>query len=344
MARQRFIHPEIWDDPDLGRVSPLAFILYVGCFSNADDDGRLLGDPAYLKTQIFRYRKLDLEDVLQARGELVAVCRSFVVYEHQGVEYVCFLNWAEYQKPKYPKPSKLPPPPGWKRPKPAPASQKSSGNDSPNRSPNASGSDFRNDSSVGWGGEGRDGLEAEERLQETPRDPTLTNGLPFTHELRTTEILAAIGAHADEGTAGVIRSIARRLPEASLAKVAESTKRSRIKDRAAYAVKALQSELTETGRETDSERRTRKIAALRQDPEAWVRTNGHRLPDQALAEWLNDLVDAGDEVYLLRPRHLDALGSVLSARGTVDRWTVAQREARRLLLAELETHTERLAA
>lgn len=115
MARQRFIHPEIWDDPDLGRVSPIAFVLYIGCFSNADDEGRLLGDPAYLKSQIFRYRNVTLEEVLEARTELTKACRSYVVYAHNDVEYVCFKNWDEYQKPRFPKPSKLPPPPGFRR-------------------------------------------------------------------------------------------------------------------------------------------------------------------------------------------------------------------------------------
>lgn len=120
MARQRFIHPEIWDDPDLGRVSPLAFVLYIGCFSNADDDGRLLGDPAYLKSQIFRYRNVSLDQVLEARTELTKACRSYVVYTIQEVDYIVFHNWAEYQKPRFPKPSKLPPPPGFKRGKPRP--------------------------------------------------------------------------------------------------------------------------------------------------------------------------------------------------------------------------------
>ena len=166
--RQRFIHPEIWDDPDLGRVTPLAFILYVGCFSNADDDGRLIGDCSHLKSQVFRYRpEVTLDDVLSARDELAAACTSFVVYEKNGIEYVCFRNWNDYQKPKYPKPSKLPPPPGWKRHKPAKTSEKSSGNDSGNSSPNASHNDSRNDSTTGLG---RVGLGTKE-LSTTPTAP-----------------------------------------------------------------------------------------------------------------------------------------------------------------------------
>lgn len=116
MARQRFIHPELWDDPDLGRVSPLAFILYIASFSNADDAGRLFGDPAYLKTQAFRYRpEVTLDDVIAARDELAETCSHYCVYVQKGVQYVALTNWHEYQKPRYPKPSKHPPPPG--RPK-----------------------------------------------------------------------------------------------------------------------------------------------------------------------------------------------------------------------------------
>lgn len=111
MARQRFIWPSIWEDPELGCVSPLAFILYIGCFSNADDYGKLRADPLYLKGVIFRYRNISTAKIQGLRDELEAACGEFHVYQVDGQDYAIFRNWGEFQKPKYPKDSSLPDPP-----------------------------------------------------------------------------------------------------------------------------------------------------------------------------------------------------------------------------------------
>lgn len=72
--------------------------------------------------------------------------------------------------------------------------------------------------------------------------------LPITHEHQLTRLLRAIGLHGDIGTEQILRSAVVGLPEGSLAKVCESVETQRnIKDRAAYAVAALQSEHLEQG-------------------------------------------------------------------------------------------------
>jgi len=111
VARQRFIWPSIWEDPELGCVSPLAFLLYVGCFSNADDYGKLRADPVYLKGVVFRYRSLSIAKVNELRDELEAACGEFIVYDIDGQEYISFGNWKDFQKPKYAKDSTIPDPP-----------------------------------------------------------------------------------------------------------------------------------------------------------------------------------------------------------------------------------------
>lgn len=111
MARQRFIHPEIWTDPSLGSLKPIERLFFIGCFSNADDEGRLLGNPAYLRSTIFPYDNFSLEEIKIIRDNVVRACRSVVLYEVNNIEYIAFLKWKEYQKPKYPKPSRIPPPP-----------------------------------------------------------------------------------------------------------------------------------------------------------------------------------------------------------------------------------------
>ena len=154
MARQRFIWPQMWDDPDLGNLDDGSRLLYIGCFSLADDDGRLVGDPVYLKTQVFRYRPTTVAQVGKMRDRVNAACSNFIVYEHAHLEYIAFRNWSEYQKPKYPKPSRLPAPPfARKRRKPASTSHKNSGNDSPGI-PGTIPQEFPRNSPMGWVGLG----------------------------------------------------------------------------------------------------------------------------------------------------------------------------------------------
>ncbi len=139
MPRQRFIWPTIWDDPDLGRLSSDARLLYIGCFSLADDEGRIIGDPTYLRTQIFRYQNITDAKVERLRDEVEAACGSFFVYQKGGTSYVAFRNWADFQKPKYPRPSKIPAPPRKRTgPKPAQLNGKASGK-LPGSLPEASG-------------------------------------------------------------------------------------------------------------------------------------------------------------------------------------------------------------
>lgn len=124
MARQRFIWPDLWTDPVIGRLDSDAALFFIGCFSNADDDGRLLADPAYLRSTIFPYRDFSVSEVEAIRDRAIAACDNLTLYEALGKTILQFDKWPTYQKPKYPKPSKLPPP---RNRKPAPLSQKPSG-------------------------------------------------------------------------------------------------------------------------------------------------------------------------------------------------------------------------
>jgi hypothetical protein len=69
--------------------------------------------------------------------------------------------------------------------------------------------------------------------------------LPFEIKHEVDKLVAAIGSDADEGTPGVIVSLARRLPCSSIAKVRESVETKRPRNRAGYAVAALKSEIQE---------------------------------------------------------------------------------------------------
>jgi hypothetical protein len=128
LSRQRFIHPDFWTDPSLGKLTPEERLLFIGCFSNADDEGRLLGNPAYLRSTIFPYDDHTIQQIKDMRDHILDICKNIVLYEVDGFEYLAFIKWKAYQKPKYPSPSKFPPPPS----EIGETFPQRSGNDSPN--------------------------------------------------------------------------------------------------------------------------------------------------------------------------------------------------------------------
>jgi len=71
--------------------------------------------------------------------------------------------------------------------------------------------------------------------------------LPSDTEYEANRLLEAIGNDADEGTPGVVRSLARQLPSFGIAKVRESLTLFEPRNKAAYAVGALKSEIAERG-------------------------------------------------------------------------------------------------
>jgi hypothetical protein len=147
VARQRFIHPEIWKDPVYGKLQPIEQLLFIGLFSIADDEGRLLADAAYLRSEIFPFKDYTNKKVQSIRDAVVQAMVNVHLYRANGYDYIALLKWAEYQKPKYPKPSKLPPPFLEDSPKLPPRLPEASPTDSPLD---------RAGQGLGWEGQGRD--------------------------------------------------------------------------------------------------------------------------------------------------------------------------------------------
>lgn len=156
MPRQRFIWPSFWDDPDTAKLPADERLFFVGLFSLADDEGRLLGELAWLRSHIWQYHDVTLEFVRRVRDSVVKANSNVILYRVDGIDYIALLKWKEYQKPKYPTPSKFPPPP---EPTTA-ALPKDSGNVTaalPKDSGSLPGSLLKN-SAMGWDGLGRDEL------------------------------------------------------------------------------------------------------------------------------------------------------------------------------------------
>lgn len=111
MARKRDIHPGIWaSEQFIGLTEPWARLLFIGCISNADDDGRLKASPAYLKTIIFPGDSCAPAEVKGWR-DMLADQRLIVVYQVDGVDYLALPTWRKYQYVSKYYPSRLPAPP-----------------------------------------------------------------------------------------------------------------------------------------------------------------------------------------------------------------------------------------
>lgn len=112
MPRRRMIHPDFWTDSRMAKASRNERLLCIGLISHADDEGRLMANPAYLKSTIFPYDDdITSAHVKEMRDHLAEINPNIILYENAGDEYIQFKRWERYQKPRYPKPSKYPPPP-----------------------------------------------------------------------------------------------------------------------------------------------------------------------------------------------------------------------------------------
>jgi hypothetical protein len=214
----------------------MARLLYIGCFSLADDDGRIHGEAEFLKGAIFRYQRLSFDAIRKLRDELETACSNFIVYQAHGNTYIAFTNWGDFQKPKYPKPSKLPPPPKTRKHRKGASTQaKSSGKGSGKPS-----EAFREDSPIG---KGRDGLGLSTTGGCKPKGVAAARtieSLPLNIAYEVMQIVKRTHG-ADEGSTEVLAKIAKGMPQATVADVRSRCTGKHI----GWAVKALKGELEE---------------------------------------------------------------------------------------------------
>lgn len=90
------IYSKIWTSQQVGHLSYRARLLYLGMITLADDDGRLIGDPAYLRGQVFPYDEISAEDMKSAKKE-VEDSGLVHFYFIDNFEYAQHPKWEEYQ-------------------------------------------------------------------------------------------------------------------------------------------------------------------------------------------------------------------------------------------------------
>lgn len=110
MARKRQIDPAIWTSEQFCRLSDGAKLMFIGLFSNADDEGRIKARTDYLKAIIFPEDRKTLRAIRGFRDEVMQQQLGFL-YSHDGTEYIFLPGFAEHQYISKRQRSHLPAPP-----------------------------------------------------------------------------------------------------------------------------------------------------------------------------------------------------------------------------------------
>lgn len=113
MIQKRMVFAKIWESKQIGKISREARLLYVGLITLADDDGRVTGDAAALRSKIFM-RDDDITGH-QVKSWIDEVVAAKLVYRYTVDEedYLVHPNWFRYQNLRRDRfhQSVLPPPP-----------------------------------------------------------------------------------------------------------------------------------------------------------------------------------------------------------------------------------------
>lgn len=111
MARKRMISPSIWGSLSFSKLSDFAKLVFIGLFSNADDDGKGYADASMIKSTLFpRDKQRRLTDIENALSE-IAQNMSIKFYNIEGDSYYVLTAWQKWQTVNRPTPSIIPNPP-----------------------------------------------------------------------------------------------------------------------------------------------------------------------------------------------------------------------------------------
>lgn len=98
MARIRSVHPSLFTDEAWVSCSPLARILYIGLWTDADDQGLFEWKPLQLKMRLLPGDGVDAPSLLAELQENDLIKR----YEVDGKAYGAIRNFRKFQRPKKP--------------------------------------------------------------------------------------------------------------------------------------------------------------------------------------------------------------------------------------------------
>jgi hypothetical protein len=110
MPRSRIIKPEFWSDEKLARLSRDARLLYIGLWTASDDYAVVKGNPMWLRSQIFPYDKIKIDQFKKWLNELLG-CKRLIAFEKSGENYFFIPSFLAHQKVDHPSRTRNPDPP-----------------------------------------------------------------------------------------------------------------------------------------------------------------------------------------------------------------------------------------
>jgi hypothetical protein len=113
VARGRIVPQSLSTDPRYGRLSLKAQVLYPLMWINADDQGRLSGDPDEIKYAACPSVKEIATEEIPTLLHQMGTVGMIKVYSTLTTEAVQMLDWWAVQKLQWAYPSEYPPPEGW---------------------------------------------------------------------------------------------------------------------------------------------------------------------------------------------------------------------------------------
>jgi hypothetical protein len=106
------VDPAIWQSEDFAGFTFRQRVLFIGLFSNADDQGRMPAHPALIRSTVFPYDDIPLAEIL-ADLDVIADTGCIELYKANGKSALQLLNWWKYQSPQWAYPSKIDAPENW---------------------------------------------------------------------------------------------------------------------------------------------------------------------------------------------------------------------------------------
>lgn len=96
-SQWRKVYSTVWSSGQFSNLSKDARLTYLGTITLGDDDGRLKGDPRFLKSQIWPYdEELKSSDIKKLIEEIVTN-KLLVKYTIDEEEYLYHPKWEKYQ-------------------------------------------------------------------------------------------------------------------------------------------------------------------------------------------------------------------------------------------------------
>lgn len=96
MARIRTIKPKFWDDQKIGKLSRDARLLYIGLWTFSDDLGVVIADSVWLKSKIFPYDQIQMQQFDKWKTELVR--NGFIcLFSYNEEEFIYLPKFTRHQ-------------------------------------------------------------------------------------------------------------------------------------------------------------------------------------------------------------------------------------------------------